>query len=192
MNPFKSMILIPFRALQRLKRWFLSEPIDRGSLQFRYPKVQFENPQNISVGARVFIGADCLLIAKSSIAIGDDTMIAPRVIIATGTHDPAQNPMWKIAILRPVSIGEHVWIGAGAMILPGVKIGDHAIIGAGAVVSKHVPDRAVVVGNPARIIRIRDIPELDKDVQGKYPYWEDRFEDYLPSDQITKFLEENH
>jgi len=135
----KYFLSIPFRLLRRLVNWSLSEPADPGSVQYMYPHVKFTNPQNISVGKRVFIGEECLFIAtKANITIGSDTMIAQRVTITTATHDPAQNPMWKKSISRPVLIGEHVWIGVGVIILPGVKIGDHSIIGAGAVVSPDV------------------------------------------------------
>lgn len=189
---FKHLISIPFRAMRRINTWMLSEPAQPESLEYRFQKSVFQNSKNVSVGERVFIGIDCLFIAaKAKIEIGSDTMIAPRVTITTATHDPNQNPMWKTSISRPVFIGKHVWIGVGVIILPGVRIGDYAIIGAGAVVSRHVPEGAIVVGNPARIIKFRDIPELDIETQAKYPYWEDLYEDYLPTKQITKSLDED-
>jgi len=186
---FRSILSLPFRLIRRISNWFLNDLPEPGSLEQRFPLADFQPSKNISVGERVFIGAGCLFIAKTKIVIGNDTMIAPRVFVTTSTHDPQQNPMWKIAIFRPVEIGNSVWIGLGAIILPGVKIGDHAIIGAGAVVSKHVPERAVVVGSPARIVRYREVMELDTAVQAKYPYWEDNFEDYLPAEQVTKTLD---
>jgi len=186
----KYFFSIPFRFVRKISDWLLSDTVEVESLEKRFPDSVFQMPKNISVGERVFIGKDCLFVAKTAIVIGHDTMLAPRVLVTTSTHDPFQNPMWKTAVFRPVTIGNYVWIGLGAIILPGVKIGDHAIIGAGAVVSRHVPKGAVVVGNPARIVRIREIPELDVDVQAKYPYWEDKFEDYLPDDQITRLLDE--
>jgi len=183
----KRFLSIPFRIIRRINNWMLSDPVVPGSLEQRFPKAVFQNPKNIFVGERVYIGVENLFIAnRAAITIGDDTMIAPRVTITTATHDPAQNPMWKTSISRPVSIGKHVWIGIGAIILPGVQIGDYAIIGAGAVVSRHVPDKAVVVGNPAHIIRYREVPQVDTDTQKRYPFWENVLEDYLPSTLITK------
>ena len=57
---------------------------------------------------------------------------------------------------RPVKIGKHVWIGTGAIIMPGIIVGDYAVVGAGSVVTSHIPSKAIVVGNPARIIKMRD------------------------------------
>lgn len=185
----RKLISVPFRILRRFFLWGLADSIRTSGLRARYPNVLFQGIEKISIGERVFIGVDCFFIAKAAITIGNDTMIAPQVTITTSTHDPAQNPMWKTAVFRPVLIGENAWIGVGAIILPGVKIGNHAIIGAGAVVSRHVPDRAVVVGNPARISHYREITPLDAATQSRYPYWEDVMDDYLPSDRVTKSLD---
>ena len=154
-----------------------------------FPKVVFEN-KRVSIGERVSIGPGSYFDGKSPVSIGHDTMLAPKVSVLTNTHDYGNNPMWRSTILRPVSIGNYVWIGYGVIILPGVKIGDHVVVGAGAVVSKHVPDNAVVVGNPARIVKFRQVPPLDVDVQKKYPYDEDVFEDYLKAESVTKVLKE--
>ncbi len=97
---------------------------------------------------------------SGSITIGDDTMIAYGTIIHTSTHDHTVHPMRTIRIDRPVSIGKHVWIGTGAIILPGVKIGDYAVVGAGSVVNRHVAEGAVVAGNPAKIVKFRDLSAL--------------------------------
>lgn len=57
---------------------------------------------------------------------------------------------------KDISVGSHVWFGHRVIVLPGVSIGDHAIVGAGAVVSKDIPDYGVAVGNPAKVVKIRD------------------------------------
>jgi maltose O-acetyltransferase len=86
------------------------------------------------------------------VTIGDRTQIGPAVQILAADHprDPAQRAQ-MLEYGRPVTIGANVWIGAGAIILPGVTIGDDALVGAGAVVTRDVPPGAIVVGNPARI-----------------------------------------
>ena len=90
----------------------------------------------------------------TDIYIGDGTMIGPNVTIATGAHplDPALRNR-GLQLNHPVKIGKNVWIGAGAVLLPGVSVGDGAVIGAGSVVTKDVPAGTVAVGNPCRVIR---------------------------------------
>lgn len=111
---------------------------------------------NLVIGRGVSFGGNVVLFGTDTITIGDHTMIALNTIIHTSTHDYNDHPMWRKRIDKPVRIGEHVWIGAGAIILPGVIIGDHAVVGSGSVVTANVPPGAIVVGNPARIVKHRD------------------------------------
>lgn len=107
---------------------------------------------NIQVGSRVFLNFNCVLLDVTSITIGDRTQIGPSVQIYAADHP--RDPAVRLANLengRPVHIGSNVWIGGGAVILPGVTIGDDAIVGAGSIVTRDVPAGATVVGNPARI-----------------------------------------
>jgi maltose O-acetyltransferase len=108
---------------------------------------------NISVGAGVFMNFNCVILDVVSVSIGDMTQIGPAVQILAADHprDPAQRTA-GLESGKPVVIGRNVWIGAGAIILPGVRIGDNAIVGAGSVVTREVPEGATVVGNPARQI----------------------------------------
>jgi len=105
---------------------------------------------NIYLGAGVFINFNCVFLDTNPIRVGDGTHIGPAAQICTADHP--RNPAlraegWERG--RPVTIGANVWIGAGAIILPGVEIGDDAIIGAGCVVTKDVPQGVTVAGNPA-------------------------------------------
>lgn len=111
---------------------------------------------NLTIGNNVSFGGNVLLYGNATINIGDNTMIAYGVIIHTSTHDYNSHPMWQKRIDQPVKIGHDVWIGTGAIILPGVIIEDYAVVGAGSVVTSNVPKGAIVVGNPARIIKYRD------------------------------------
>lgn len=94
------------------------------------------------------------------VTIGDGVMIGPECFIYTLNHNISRTdiPMFKqgFAEPKPVTIADDVWIGSRVTILPGVHIGTGAVIGAGAVVSKSVPDYAVVVGNPAKIVKYRN------------------------------------
>lgn len=106
---------------------------------------------NIRLGRGVFLNFNCVILDVVAVTIGDGTQIGPGVQILTADHprDPAERATgaeWG----RPISIGSNVWIGGGALILPGVEIGNDAVIGAGSVVTQDVPDGATVMGNPAR------------------------------------------
>ncbi|MDC7996027.1 sugar O-acetyltransferase [Altibacter sp. HG106] len=109
---------------------------------------------NITVGKDVFMNFNCCILDVMSVQIGNQVMLAPNVQLYTATH-----PMKAIArhsgteYAKPITIGNQVWIGGGAIVCPGVTIGNAAVVGAGAVVTKDVPDNAFVAGNPARVIR---------------------------------------
>lgn len=107
---------------------------------------------NIRLGPGVFLNFNCVILDVVEVAIGDFTQIGPSVQILTADHP--RNPDERASGLefgRPVRIGRNVWIGAGAILLPGVSVADGAIIGAGSVVTRDVPAGATVLGNPARI-----------------------------------------
>jgi maltose O-acetyltransferase len=107
---------------------------------------------NISLGAGVFLNFNCVILDVVGVTIGDRTQIGPAVQILTADHprDVAVRAS-GLEFGRPVRIGSNVWIGGGAIILPGVSIGDGALIGAGSVVTRDVPARATAFGNPARV-----------------------------------------
>lgn len=117
------------------------------------PPFHFDYGYNIRLGDGVFLNFNCVLLDSISIDIGAGTQIGPAVQIYGADHprDPAQRRA-GLEFGRPVKIGANVWIGGGAIILPGVTIGDDAIIGAGAVVTRDVPAGATFAGNPARRI----------------------------------------
>lgn len=106
---------------------------------------------NIRLGHGVFLNFNCTILDVVSVTIGDGTQIGPGVQILAADHprDPVQRRA-GLEFGRPIAIGANVWIGGGALILPGVTVGDDAIIGAGAVVVRDVPSGATVVGNPAK------------------------------------------
>jgi len=94
----------------------------------------------------------CVILDVCAVTIGDLTQIGPGVQILAADHP--RDPVVRAQMLefgRPVTIGRNVWIGGGAIILPGVTVGDDALIGAGSVVTRDVPAGATVVGNPARV-----------------------------------------
>ncbi len=105
---------------------------------------------NIRLGDDVFINYNCVFLDVVGIVIGDRTQIGPGVHIYAADHPrDADIRRRGLEFGRPVKIGCDVWIGGGAIILPGVSIADRAIIGAGSVVTKDVAAGVTVVGNPA-------------------------------------------
>ncbi len=106
---------------------------------------------NIHLGRNIYINANCVILDSGRVTIGDGTMIGPGVHIYCADHHRDVDLRRKgIERALPVTIGVDVWIGGGAIVMPGVTVGDEAIIGAGAVVTKDVAPGARVVGNPAR------------------------------------------
>lgn len=111
---------------------------------------------NIHLGPGVFMNFGSVVLDVCRVSIGAGTQIGPGVQLLSADHP--REPELRAQLLefgRPISIGANVWIGAGALILPGVTVGDDGLIGAGSVVTRDVPAGATVVGNPARVIRPR-------------------------------------
>lgn len=113
----------------------------------------------VKIGKNVVImnGFQCM--SAGGLTIEDDTMISLNCTIATNNHDFYER---HIITCKPVHIKKNVWIGVNVTILPGVTIGNNAIVGAGAVVTKDIPDNAVVVGNPAKVIKYLDAEKFSK------------------------------
>jgi len=110
--------------------------------------------RNIYIGDHVYLNVMCTILDCNEVHIGQHVMIGPAVQIYTPAHDlqaEARIQGWEVA--KPIVIEDNVWIGGGAILLPGVSIGRNAVVGAGAVVTRDVPANAVVAGNPARVIR---------------------------------------
>ena len=116
---------------------------------------------NIYVGENFFANYNLTILDVGTVRIGDNAQIAPNVSIYTAghpVHPDSRNSGYEYGI--PITIGDNVWIGGNAVILPGVTIGNNVVIGAGSVVSKDIPDNMIAAGNPCRIIR--EITEEDR------------------------------
>jgi maltose O-acetyltransferase len=110
--------------------------------------------QNIHIGDHVYLNVSCTILDNNEVHIGNHVSIGPVVQIYTAAHliqAEARIQGWEVA--KPIVIEDNVWLGGGAILLPGVRIGRNAVVGAGAVVSRSVPANTVVAGNPARVIR---------------------------------------
>lgn len=114
------------------------------------PSFSCDYGYNIHLGDHVFLNFNCVLLDVTEIRIGARTQIGPAVQIYTADHprDPSARRQ-GLESGKPIRIGEDVWIGGGAILLPGITVGDGAVIGAGSVVTHSVPPGATVAGNPA-------------------------------------------
>lgn len=113
-------------------------------------------------GKNVYANFNLTCVDDTHIYVGDHTMIAPNVTIATAGHPILPELREKAYQYNaPVRIGKNCWIGAGAILLPGVTVGDGTVIGAGSVVTKDIPKNVVAVGNPCRVVR--EIGERDRE-----------------------------
>lgn len=112
----------------------------------------------LSIGDRSSVGVNSEI--NGTVTIGSDVMMGPEVVIYTKNHEFISRDLTMIEQgfreTQPVVIGDDVWIGRRVIILPGVHIGTGAVIGAGAVVAKDIPEYAIAVGNPVRVIGYRE------------------------------------
>lgn len=161
MQPFPG-----YRAWYAL-RWFLASRILRhcGRDVIVKDRCYFGDGARLSVGDRSQLGSSARL--NGDITIGCDVLMGPDVIMMATSHEFSRIDIpinqQGASPEQPITIGDDVWIGTRAIILPGVHVGDHAIIAAGAVVTKDVPDYTIAGGVPARIIgsRKRDVSSID-------------------------------
>jgi maltose O-acetyltransferase len=108
---------------------------------------------NIELGERVFFNFNCVVLDVCPVRIGSFTLFGPAVQIYTAMHPLNAALRRKQEFGKPVEIGSDVWVGGGAIILPGVRIGSRAVIGAGSVVTRDVPEGVFAAGNPCAVVR---------------------------------------
>ncbi|HIU31031.1 MAG TPA: sugar O-acetyltransferase [Candidatus Caccousia avistercoris] len=122
--------------------------------------------KNTHLGDGVYANFNLTLVDDTDIYIGDHVMIGPNVTIDTGTHPVCPELRERgVQYNLPVIIGANVWIGAGAILLPGVRVGENSVIGAGSLVNKDIPANVVAVGSPCRVLR--EITQRDREYYHK-------------------------
>jgi acetyltransferase-like isoleucine patch superfamily enzyme len=117
------------------------------------PPLWSDHGRSLRLGERVFLNHGCTINDLGGVVIGDDVLIGPNVQILSAGHpaDPAERR--DGVVVARIEVGRGVWIGAGATVLQGVSIGEDSVVAAGAVVTRDVPDRVLVAGVPARVVR---------------------------------------
>ena len=127
--------------------------------------VKIHSARNIEIGNNVRIGEGTYINAHGGLFIGNNVHFGPKVFIWTSNHNyfaPEKLPYDDTMIYKNITINNNVWVGAKVILIPGVTIGEGAVIAMGAVVTKDVPPCAVVGGNPAKILKYRDIEIYNK------------------------------
>lgn len=128
--------------------------------------VVLKGARNTIVGNNVRIGEGCYINARGGLNIGNNVKFGPQVFVWTWDHNyyaPEKLPYDdEVIIDKPITICDNVWIGAKAVLVPGVTIGEGAVVAMGAVVTCDVPPCAVVGGNPAKILKYRDVEVYNK------------------------------
>jgi maltose O-acetyltransferase len=126
-------------------------------------KIEIEPPFRCDYGSHIFAGENfyanfgVVMLDCAAITIGDNVLLAPNVQLYTAYHPV--DPTIRASMLEaasPTTIGHNVWIGGGAIVLPGVSVGDNTIVGAGSVVIRSLPHNVVAAGNPCRVFRAID------------------------------------
>ena len=124
-----------------------------GDSVWMQPPFHCDYGANIHLGTRVYFNFNCVVLDVCEVHIGDYTLFGPAVQILTPLHPLEAELRRREEFGAPIVIGSDVWVGGGALILPGVTIGSRAVIGAGSVVTKDVPEGVLALGNPCRVVK---------------------------------------
>ena len=168
------------KILLKFKFRNLSFKSEGDNCVYHFLDSKFSYSENITIGNNVHLGPGCELDGAGAISIGDGVIFAPEVCIYSRTHNFNSSDLRSIPydnrmITANVIIGDYVWIGRRVIVLPGVTIGKGVVIGAGSIVSKDIPDYAVAVGNPAKVVKYRDSKVFEDLVNKKDSFVYDLF-----------------
>lgn len=146
---------------QKLNELFMVELPERVTIE---PPIQIDYARQVKIGDKVFIGNNFIATSYGGIVIEEGAMIAAGCTIATVNHDYED---FNIVRGKAVTIKKGAWICSKVTIVPGVTVGEGAVVAAGSVVTKNVPDYAVVAGNPAKVIKYRNIEKMEKQYEDR-------------------------
>lgn len=144
--------------IRKCEVYFLKSQMYLGERVIIKTGFQVTHPKNVAISDDVYINVDVVVMSHGGVEIGSQCIIAPRVQIISVNHDLGCYGLSQrdSTVLGKVQIGEGVWIGAGAIVLPGVTIGENAVIGAGSIVTKSIPANAIAIGNPCKVAKFRE------------------------------------
>lgn len=141
--------------------------------------ITLSSPDMIKFSNYIYIGECAKVYGKGNLILKDNVIIGPNVTFFTSVHNYSNDylPYGFEDKIENITVNKLVWIGANVIILPGVEIGEGAVIGAGSIVTKDVPACAIVAGNPAKIIKKRNLIEYEELKKNKCFYLEKKWEE---------------
>lgn len=166
---FLKRLLIIYK-FRRIKLKF-----EGSNVQYKYLSSTYVSADLLTIEDNVFIGPNAHIDATGGVTVKTGCIFAPSVTIYSRAHnydsvDLRGLPFDNRVLCKPVIVGEYSWIGRGAVIMPGVSIGKGCVIGANAVITKDIPDYAVVVGNPGKVVKFRRKDVFDSLSREKNPF----------------------
>jgi len=151
-----------YKILNKLIHWFQKERIKRNQKLFKScgKNVSIDNNviifpnEGLSIGDNSVINGYTFIFCGDNVSIGKNCMISANCILtAVSHHNDSLTRISEEGFQKAIIMGDNVWIGAGAIILPGINIGNNSIVGAGSVVTKSIPENEIWAGNPARFVK---------------------------------------
>jgi len=116
------------------------------------PGVRVYFPENVVLGDHIVLNYDTIVMGQGGVTIGDFCVLGPKSMLVTVTHQ-AETLYYGNAVYQPITLATNVWIGAGAILLPGISVGENSVVGAGSVVTRDVEPNSVVAGVPAKKLK---------------------------------------
>lgn len=135
-----------------VKHYYYRKKLKVEQLDIYFP-IFISNIDNLELGENCAINSFVHIWANEKVTIGENSMIAAHVQIFTSTHDYRYKPYRSQRVDSPITIGNNVWVGSGAIIMPGITIGNNSVIGAGSVVTRDIPANSLAYGVPAKVIK---------------------------------------
>lgn len=181
---------------RRKKKRFLAGLASAGRNIHLCRGYSISSPNKLSIGSNTWIGENLFAKCEGGLIIGNGVIISRGVEIWTANHnydseDLQSLPYDRRFILKPVNIGDNVWIGSRVTIIPGVSIGEGAVIGAGAVVTHDIPPLAVAGGNPAKVIKYRNQEVYEKLKSEKMIYLDIEYDYDVSTLRKSEYLRKN-
>ena len=177
-------------GLSIIQNYRYAKSLLKYNVQLQKPFVIHNNKNNLILEKNIYIGPNSDLSLEGKLIIGNGTIIGPRLKVHTSNHNYESDmiPYNHECIVKNVRIGQNVWIGADVTIMPGVEIGEGCVVAACSVVTKAVPPYGIIGGNPAKIIKYRNIENFKKNLDGGRIYLKLKMEGKTVTEKQKRYI----